>query len=387
MSRRRAAALAALFLASLALRPQIIGVGPLLPDIQDDLHEPHAVVGLLGTIPVLCMGLFAPLAPYAAGRVGTRAAIGAAVGLIGCFGLARVLAPGVAALLLLTVPVGIGIAIAGALAPVAVKERFPDRPAFATGIYTTGIQGGSAVSAALAIPLADVFGGWRYALGAFSVTACVLLVAWLVLTSAEPSHVRVARRPPRLPWSSLHAWVLVALFGLMGVCYYGINAWLPDSYIERGWSDRTAGALLAVLNLAQLVSSISIPWLSDRRGGRRPFLIALAVVFQLALLGLVLLPGAGFLWALLVGFTIGAMFPLVLTLPLDMEEQPERVGAVVAMMLGVGYLIAGASPFLLGSVRDATGSFTVGLWLIAGAGALYLASSLALLRTRHEPAA
>ena len=46
--------------------------------------------------------------------------------------------------ILLTIPVGIGIGLAGALMPVAVKERFPDRPAFATGIYATGINTGSA---------------------------------------------------------------------------------------------------------------------------------------------------------------------------------------------------------------------------------------------------
>ena len=51
--------LAGLFLAGLALRPQIVGVGPLIPSIQDDLDISHAVAGLLGTIPVLCMGVFA----------------------------------------------------------------------------------------------------------------------------------------------------------------------------------------------------------------------------------------------------------------------------------------------------------------------------------------
>src|SRR6185295_8798129 len=44
--------LAALFVAALALRPQLVGAGPLLPEIQDDLGVSHAVVGLLGTIPV-----------------------------------------------------------------------------------------------------------------------------------------------------------------------------------------------------------------------------------------------------------------------------------------------------------------------------------------------
>ena len=39
---------------------------------------PAALPGLLGTIPVLCMGLFAPPAPFLSGRVGARLAIGAA---------------------------------------------------------------------------------------------------------------------------------------------------------------------------------------------------------------------------------------------------------------------------------------------------------------------
>lgn len=384
MTKGRAGALAALFLAALTLRPQIIGAGPLLPSIQSDLHVSHAVVGLLGTIPILCMGIFAPPAPYLAGRFGTRAAMSAAIGLIGVFGVVRVFVPGAAGILLLTLPVGIGMGLAGALAPVAVKERFPDRPAFATGMYTTGIQLGSASAAALAIPLADTFGGWRYALGIFSAVSCGLLVAWFALTRHEPAHVRVDARPPNLPWGKPSAWLLIALFGLMGTCYYGINAWLPDSYLERGWSEGSAGALLAVLNVAQLPSSFVIPWLSDHRGGRRPFLVGFASVFVVGLLGLVLVPAGGYGWAALVGVAIGAMFPLVLTLPLDMEDRPEQVGAVVGMMLGVGYIIAGSSPFVLGYVRDATGSFTLGLWLIVVTGILFLAACLALTRTRPQ---
>ena len=55
-----------------------------------------------------------------------------------------------------------------------------------------------------------------------------------------------------------------------------------------------------------------------------------------------------------------------MTLPLDFEDRPERVGALVAMMLGVGYTIAAAAPFLLGAIRDATGSFDAVLWVVAG---------------------
>ena len=61
---RRGPFLVALFLAALTLRAQLVGIGPLLPLIKTDLGVSHAVAGLLGTIPVLCMG-----AVRAAGRL------------------------------------------------------------------------------------------------------------------------------------------------------------------------------------------------------------------------------------------------------------------------------------------------------------------------------
>jgi MFS transporter, CP family, cyanate transporter len=81
------------------------------------------------------------------------------------------------------------------------------------------------------------------------------------------------------------------------------------------------------------------------------------------------------------------MFPLTLTLPLDLEEQPGLVGALVGMMLGVGYTIGALSPLLLGAVRDATGSYAGSLWLIVAFCAGLLALVVALPRRGARPAA
>src|SRR5581483_2942228 len=97
------------------------------PAIQDDLRVSHAVAGLLGTIPVLCMGLFALPAPALGGRYGSRRAIVVCLALIGVFGIGRAAAPGAAAVLVLTFGVGIGLGFAQALMPAAVKERFAGR--------------------------------------------------------------------------------------------------------------------------------------------------------------------------------------------------------------------------------------------------------------------
>ena len=66
-----------------------------------------------------------------------------------------------------------------------------------------------------------------------------------------------------------------------------------------------------------------------------------------------LLPGAGWVWAVLLGVAIGPLFPLTMTLPLDAADRPAEVAALAGMMLGVGYTLSATSPLLLGAIRDA----------------------------------
>ena len=251
-----------------------------------------------------------------------------------------------------------------------MKERFADRPGFATGIYTTGITIGSAVAAAVAVPIADAAGGWRTPLVIFSVVAAVLAAVWLRLTRAEPPHVRTDVRPLRLPLRDRLAWRLVAAFFLMSFVFYGLNSWLPDVYVERGWDERSAGELLAALNTVTIPCGLLVAWAADHWGTRRLWLVAAAIVQLAALLGIVLLPGAGWLWAVLIGVAIGPLFPLTMTLPLDAARRPAEVAALAGMMLGVGYTLSATSPLLLGAVRDLSGGFDAVLWVLVAAGAL-----------------
>jgi MFS transporter, CP family, cyanate transporter len=377
------ALLAALFLGALALRPQLVGVGPLLPEIDEDLGVSHAVAGLLGTIPVLCMGLFAPPAAYVAGRFGTRAAIAACLAGIAGFGLLRAAAPGAPLVLALTFPIGIAMGLAGALMPVAVKERFAHRPAFASGVYTTGINMGSALSSALAVPIAAAFGGWRAAIAVFSAVTVLMFIGWIALT--PPGRDVPTGPPPRLPWRRRVVWALVAVFALQSIVYYGLVSWMPDSFQERGWSDEAAGALVGVMSVAALPSGLLLPYLADRVGSRRQWLGLTAGVLLVATVGIATLPGAGFVWAGLAGVGIGATFPLTLTLPLDVAREPAETGAVVGLMLGAGYTITALGPLALGAARDVTGSFSTSLWVLVGVAAAFVMSVLPLSPERLRP--
>ena len=386
MAPRAAAVLAALLLAALALRPQLVGVGPLIPAIGHDLHVSHAVAGLLATIPVACMGVFALPAALIAGRLGARMAIALCLAGIAAAGLARAVAPGAPLVLALTLPIGIGMGVAGALMPVAVKERFAHRPAFASGVYTTGINLGAALSSGLAVPLAGALGGWRAALAAFSAATIVTCAGWLALTRRSgPDRARAAGRPPRLPWRRVVVWGLVVYFGLQSIVFYGLVAWLPDAFQERGWTASASGALVAVITAAGLPGGLLVPWLADRRGSRRGWLLLVSGLLALATLGIATLPAAGWAWAVLAGVALGAVFPLGLTLPLDVAHDPADVGAVAALMLGGGYCIAALGPLTLGAVRDATGSFGASLWVLVGVSVALVVSCLPLSPTRLRP--
>ena len=186
----------------------------------------------------------------------------------------------------------------------------------------------------------------------------------------------------RLPWGNGLAWRLVGIFGSMAWLFYGLNSWLPDAYVERGWTDGKAGALLAVLNIAALVTVLVVPWFADRRGSRRAYLAVFGAGLALSCSGFVLLPGGAFAWAAIAGLCTGAMFPLVMTLPVDIGRRPAEVGAIAGMMLGVGYTIGAVAPLGLGAARDATGSYTTTLWLIVASGVVLFSLCAVMSRER-----
>ena len=376
------AVLAGLFLGTLALRPQLVGIGPLLPQIQADLGMSHGVAGLLAAIPVFLMGLFAPLGPWVSGRIGPRDALALCmVGIIG-FGLLRPALPGVPAILLTTIGIGIGIGTAGALLPIVVRMRAPDEPARATGFYAAGIVAGSLFAAAAAIPLAEALGGWRATLVVFAILGVGSLAAWLFFLRADSPAHRATGRPSRLPWRSTTAWVLVAIFACQSLLYYSSVSWLPAVYIERGWSEADAGNLVALLHAVGLAAGIAVPLIADQVGTRRSQLLTVGLVTLAGFIGIVLAPDAAFLWAAVIGLGIGAVFPLVLTLPVDVSGGASAVGATAAFMLLFGYGISSFGPVLLGILRDATGNYQTSLWLLVLLSVGLLLASLALTPAR-----
>jgi CP family cyanate transporter-like MFS transporter len=113
-----------------------------------------------------------------------------------------------------------------------------------------------------------------------------------------------------------------------------------------------------------------MPLGADRIGTRRGQLVVSSSLILSGLIGVLAAPDPGALWAVVLGAGMGAIFPIVLTLPVDVGGRPADVAATAALMLLVGYILSAIAPFAFGVARDMTGDYGLGLWLLAGLGVL-----------------
>jgi MFS transporter, CP family, cyanate transporter len=356
---------------ALNLRPGIAAVPPLLNVIQAGLGLSATGAGLLTALPVVCMGMFAPVGAALGRRVGRETAVSCALVLVACGTLVRGLGESVAGLYGGTLVAGVGIAMGGALLPGVVKAWFPDRAGAVTGLYTAGLVAGAMLASAATVPLSHALGGgWPAAIAVWGLLAVGALVAWMLATR----RLRGAAEPPapgrlRLPWGSAVAWRITLYMGSQSLLYYAALTWLSPLYLAAGWSAARAGLLLGLFSLTQIFSALAVPALVDRTGDHRPW-VALCVGTATAMLAAVgLVPTAApWAWAALLGLGVGGMFALALTMLVKQASTPAAAARLSGMVLLVGYLIAATGPVLAGAVYDAVGSYRAPFLMLAGIG-------------------
>ena len=309
------------------------------------------------------MGIFAPVGAWLARRIDARRLLAASLGLIAVFGLVRAVAPDGATILAATVPIAIAMGIAGALLPIIVKERASAKAIHATVVYAFGIPIGSALTPLLAIGVLAAGFGWRAALGLAALLLLGMTAGWLALTRP----IRVA--PPTGPgWRVVvrrwAAWEIAGAYAILSIMYYGVVAWLPLAYQERGWGLGPAGALLTWITLSGLGATLVTPWLSRSRWGARGAAVGASAAAFVGLVGICTVPELAVPWSVLLGFGIGVVFTITLAVPLAISRDPSEAGQVSSLMLLVGYLFAAASPVGLGAIRDGFGTFSASLWVL-----------------------
>lgn len=370
-------AVVAIVLASLNLRPAVVSISPVLGEIRADLGLSATAAGVLTTLPVLCFGLLAPLAPVLARRWGLERALFVSLVVL-CVGFALRLVPETWGLFAGTVVAGCAIGLGNVLLPALIKRDFADRIGLMTGLYSMALSGGAALAAGLTLPIATAAGlDWRGALATWGVLAVLGVLVWVpralrpdlagATSFGAGAGAGVARSAV---WRSPLAWAVTVVMGMQSLSFYAVNAWLPEIMVALGRTPEAGGWLLALCNLAGILGSFVTPVLAGRMRRQRGIGIVLVVLVGSGLLGLALAPGAAALWVVLVGLGQGGGISLALTLMALRARDAAHTSELSGMAQSAGYLLAATGPLGLGLAHDATGAWTLPLFLLVAAAAV-----------------
>ncbi|MQY05385.1 CynX/NimT family MFS transporter [Actinomadura macrotermitis] len=357
--------LAGLILLTVNLRAAITGISPLLSDLQRQFGLSGVAVSVLTTLPVLCLGAFASLAPVAARRLGTEPAIAAALLLI-TVGVVLRVAPSQAALFAGTVLAGAGIAMGNVLMPSVIKRAFPGRIGSLTGLAMMLMACSGAIAAGLAVPLSDA-AGWRLALAVWAVPSLVAALVWGPLALRGRRAAAPAEAAPAVQGTLLRsplAWYVAAFMGLASLMFYVLMSWLPEIMRDHGVAPATAGMMVSAMMIIGIPLGFVVPVAAARMRDQRLMVYGVGLAMAVGIGGLMLAPQAGWVWAVFLGIATGSAFPLAYTLLGLRSASPAVAARLSGMAQTGGYLLAGLGPLAVGVLHSVTGGWQVSLGLL-----------------------
>ena len=370
-------------LVALNLRPALSSMAPLLGEVSEYLGLSAAQAGLLTTLPVLCLGLFAPLAPILARRFGTERVV---LGILLVLGAGIVLRSylGETGLFAGSILAGASIGVIGVLLPGIIKRDFAGHAGTMTGVYTMALCLGAALAAGATVPLSHYFDdSWQLGLGFWAVPAVIAAIFWLPQVGKRNGAHNVAYRVRGLLRDPL-AWQVTLYMGLQSSLSYIVFGWLPSILIGRGLTPTQAGLVMSGSVIVQLVTALTAPWLATRGKDQRLAIVLVMSMTLAGLFGCLYAPLDGLWgWAIVLGLGQGGTFSLALTLIVLRSRDAHVAANLSGMAQGIGYTVASMGPFAVGLVHELTGGWNAVGWIFAVVGIGAIIAGLGAGRAKY----
>lgn len=159
---------------------------------------------------------------------------------------------------------------------------------------------------------------------------------------------------------------LGVIYFSIGTATYGITFFLPPILKSLTLTDWETGLATAIPYVVGTVGMIAWSWSSDRRNERRWHFVIAALVAALGLI--VSAPLLGSLWALtamsLATIGLYGSKPAFWAMPGEFLSGPAAAGGI-ALINAIGNLGGFVGPYVLGWLKDATGTYEAGLYFLA----------------------
>lgn len=402
MSNNRWTQLSVAYLALVGAFLPYVGWSPSLGDISEELGLSYSQAGGISSVAGFIAGLMILVGGVIASRWGSKNVIvaGLAAGVIAQVIFA--MSDGFEMVVIARVFAGVAIGFLWVATYTMAVSWFRDsqQTGRAVGIMMSGDGVGAVLSLVAFSAILTAF-GWRMGLGVQAVClAAVLVVVLFVSRNAplagddrdrldDPTAERLAVRHAESPIRSvLNRNVLLAtIFWIGGVGLFStIASWMPSILVENaGYSESMAGFVTSLFSIAGMAAAFGGPVVAERLGGKKRVILLGGFVTTIAVAAMTLCIATDnyLLVAVcmpLLGLGVYAGEPLILAEAVD-SVRKEHSGVVNGVVLGVPWIVSGfAYPYVLGLVKDATGSFTGGFAAVTVATVILCAVSPLFIR-------
>ena len=209
---------------------------------------------------------------------------------------------------------------------------------------------------------------------------------WLVGRLAQERRMRETARSYSVTEAMFDPRVLAVAMVYFGAvaCNYGSGFFLPTIIKAFGLTNLQTGFVSAI---PYVVGTAGMIWWGRRSDARKERKVHAAIALFIAAGGL----AASTLFAdpvlkmamfTIAGFGIFACLPVIWTLPTAFLSGPAAAGGI-AVVNSVGNLSGFFGPYAMGYIKDQTGSFDGGLWLLAACGFMGMVIVLLLRHDAH----
>lgn len=339
----------------LNLRLSVSAADPILSTMMRDLGLHVGSSSLFALLPIMALGVAAPLGARLVSWVRPRLLIAYAL----CLAIAGIVwrsYGGSIGLFGGTAAIGLGLGITGSVILGVVKDLFPSRIPELMGAYTACVCLGTSLGAAASEPIMLAMGGWQRGLLFWVWPLLLALLLWAELIhrahpfNQQQNTLQASLRP--LLRQSKAWWVSVFyLFRVAGA--WVIIVWLSTLMQRRGLSPVEAGLVLGLATVCEIPATLLSGHLTQWLGSKSRLLwvaipLSIAAVFGLLMGPLHWWP----LFSVVFGVCIGAVFTLGMTLIVENSEDSATTVALSGMAQGMGFIIGGGLAWGASGVMD-----------------------------------
>ncbi len=357
ISRERVHFIIIFLLVSFNLRMSFSAADPLLVFLMKDLNLSVEYSGLFGLLPIISLGIAAPMSARLAEWIAPRVLIIPAL-FLSIIGVIWRSYGGTPGLFGGTITIGLGLGITGSVILGIVKQEFTDRVPQLMGAYTACVSLGTAVGSGTSAPIAMLLGGWRNGLLFWALPLLIATLLWAEFVRCVPgsSARRQAIHSPITPLLRQGKAWSVSLFYLFRVAgAWLLIVWLATLMRHRGLPIVESGLVLAMATVCQIPAALLCNKFVEWMGSRRKLMGAAIILSALSCWGLLLAPLSTWpLFSVLLGLSLGCIFALGMTLIIENAADEGATVALSGMAQGIGFIGGGLLAWLASPAMQTT---------------------------------